>query len=487
MNSSNASFPRWKAVTVAAGAVMLVGLLPGCATLSTLQDQLKGSASKPETAPDTVVAKPAKVEPPPDPEPPKKTKLYEWTGEGRSVTRIVVDTNEQKARFYEGDKEVGWTMVASGVSKYPTPVGTFSVQEKVANKESNLYGKIYGQGGKLISSNAKVGKTPIPPGARFDGADMPYFLRLTGDGIGMHAGPIPKPGRPASHGCIRMPKGFAPIAFRHVGVGTQVSVVGKGPSYSTYLAQQRASAPRPKPATPAPARSPSETPEAAVAQSTALQTVAQAFTPPAQPAVPPADAAVPQAESVATAAPDAPKVPAVARDPVPPVAPAIATRTEPPEGQGAAAPSAAQVVPQGQAPGQVLPPSVPSGVAPAPVVVPTPNAARAEAPAAPVTTSTPGPTAPVATTPAAPGTVYYPAPRVPVYRATAQAPVLMPHPSAPVAVQQPIPQGQPPAAAPPRASSQPAASDSKSPEQPSAAVQPAVPAQPASQPAQGAG
>ena len=160
------------------------------------------------------------------------------------MSRIVVDVNEQKARFYEGDKEVGWTMVASGVSKFPTPVGRFSVTEKVANKESNLYGKIYGKGGQLISSNAKMGKTPIPAGARFDGADMPFYMRLTGDGIGMHAGPIPNPGRPASHGCIRMPKAFAPIAFRHVGVGTEVSIVGNGPSYSTYLAQQRAQAAR---------------------------------------------------------------------------------------------------------------------------------------------------------------------------------------------------------------------------------------------------
>ena len=170
------------------------------------------------------------------------------------MTRIVVDVDEQKARFYEGDNEVGWTMVASGVSKFPTPVGRFSVTEKVANKESNLYGKVYGKGGQLISSNAKMGKTPIPAGARFDGADMPYYMRLTGDGIGMHAGPIPNPGRPASHGCIRMPKAFAPIAFRHVGVGTEVSIVGKGPTYSAYLAQQRAQSPRPvvaaKPAAP---------------------------------------------------------------------------------------------------------------------------------------------------------------------------------------------------------------------------------------------
>ena len=244
MKNNRFSFPFPQALpsaTVALGAALTLALLSGCSALPKFTE-LQAEAATPTA--ETKLAQQSAPAPLPDPEPPKKTKLFEWTGKGRAVTRIVVDVDEQKARFYEGDKEVGWTMVASGVSKFPTPVGRFSVTEKVTNKESNLYGKIYGKGGQLISSNAKMGKTPIPTGARFDGADMPYYMRLTGDGIGMHAGPIPNPGRPASHGCIRMPKAFAPIAFRHVGVGTEVSIVGNGPSYATYLAQQRAQAAR---------------------------------------------------------------------------------------------------------------------------------------------------------------------------------------------------------------------------------------------------
>ena len=356
----NTSYPSI-ALSKAAAVAVLAGLLAGCSTLADLQTRMQTPAAAPKDAP-AVAAQPVKPEPLPDPEPAQKAKLYEWTGEGRAVTRVVVNVDEQKARFYEGDKEVGWTTVASGVSKYPTPVGAFSVQEKVANKESNLYGKIYGKGGQLINSNAKVGRTPIPEGARFDGADMPYFLRLTGDGIGMHAGPIPKPGRPASHGCIRMPKAFAPIAFRHVGVGTQVSIIGKGPSYSAYLAQQRASAPRPKPAaqapTQSPAQSPAGTPEA-VAQATSAapppdgvvpgSTSAEALGQTAVLAAPQgAPTSAESAAPVANAAPDAPKVPAVAHNPEPPVAPAIATRTEPPQTPVAAVPNAAQAAPQAQ-------------------------------------------------------------------------------------------------------------------------------------------
>jgi lipoprotein-anchoring transpeptidase ErfK/SrfK len=466
MNTSLPPIPLSRSATIAACATMVVALLSGCSALPKLPAQ----AQAPAVAPEAVVAKPAKPEPLPDAEPAKKTKLYEWTGEGRAVTRVVVNVDEQKARFYEGDKEVGWTTVASGVSKFPTPVGSYSVQEKVANKESNLYGKVYGKGGQLISSNAKVGKTPIPAGARFDGADMPYFLRLTGDGIGMHAGPIPNPGRPASHGCIRMPKAFAPIAFRHVGVGTQVSIVGKGPSYSAYLAQQRALAPRPKPATRTPTQTPTQmanqAPVAAPAAVAAgpefltgvpaeagVQATAQAVASPAHPG-----------GTVATAAAETSTVPAVAHEPVPPVAPAIAIRAE-----------------SGQPPGQVDA-QTPSPVAVAAPAV-APSAARVEGASAPSTMPLP---APAQAAPAAPTAVYYPAPQVPAYRASAQAPVFLPPPVAPVAAQTTAP-AQPAAAPQLKTPDAPAAAEPKAPDLPAATAQPAAPAQPAAQPAQGSG
>lgn len=170
--------------------------------------------------------------------------LYEWKGDGRSITRIVVNTNEQKARFYSGNEEIGWSTVATGLSKYPTPTGRFQVTEKVENKRSNLYGKVYGKGGRVLRSNVKVGRDPIPDGGRFEGAHMPFFMRLTDDGIGLHAGPIPNPGQPASHGCIRMPSKIAPVVFRHVSSGTPVTIEGKGPNYGDYVARQRAEAAR---------------------------------------------------------------------------------------------------------------------------------------------------------------------------------------------------------------------------------------------------
>lgn len=438
------------------GAALTLALLSGCAGFP------KPWESKAQDAPPAVEAKVAEQAaptpaPPPASEPARKAKLYEWTGEGRAVSRIVVDVDEQKARFYEGDKEVGWTMVASGVSKFPTPVGRFSVTEKVANKESNLYGKIYGKGGQLISSNAKMGKTQIPAGARFDGADMPFYMRLTGDGIGMHAGPIPNPGRPASHGCIRMPKAFAPIAFRHVGVGTEVSIVGNGPSYSTYLAQQRAQAARAvaaaKPAAPkAQGEGPVEarqtqgasetavagsesvgiaatgagvagaaagqgtseaatqtsaaaeagpkvampavaTPAVSPAPVTASQTPAAPITPQAAPTAPMPTAPVASAPIV-PAPVEAHKVPAVAHTPAPPVAPAIATRTEPAEAPAMPqAPAQGQVVPNPQATAAVVKTEgQPAAQVPASVHKPVPQVPEVQAPApVPVPAAVPAP------------------------------------------------------------------------------------------------
>ena len=227
---------------VIALAAPLVLSLSGCVEVNRF---LARAESKPaeDAERGRQVAEQTAPEPIPEPqEKPKSGKLYEWDGNGRRVSRIVVNTDEQKARFYDGQEQIGWTTVASGISKFPTPTGHFEVIEKVENKRSNLYGKIYSTGGKVVRSDAKAGRDPVPAGARFEGAKMPYFLRLTNDGIGLHAGPIPRPGRPASHGCIRMPGKLAPVLFEHVDLGTKVSIVGSGPNYGNYVQKQRAQA-----------------------------------------------------------------------------------------------------------------------------------------------------------------------------------------------------------------------------------------------------
>lgn len=185
--------------------------------------------------------------PPPEPVTPEKkapAPLFEWSGEGRAVSHMHINVDEQKARFFSGKHQIGWATVASGVRKFPTPVGDYKVLEKTADKKSNLYGKIYSKSGKIINSDAKIGRDPIPEGGRFEGAKMSYYLRLTGDGIGLHAGPIPNPGSRASHGCIRLPRSFAPLLFASVAVGTPVTISGDGPGYAAYIKAQNAAAAR---------------------------------------------------------------------------------------------------------------------------------------------------------------------------------------------------------------------------------------------------
>ena len=175
-----------------------------------------------------------KPEPPPPlaaKEKPKPKPLYEWNAEaaasakGPISIRIIVD--EQKAHVYKGKTEIGWTTVASGIHKYPTPVGEFKILERVEDKHSNLYGKIYDKDGKVTCSDARVGRDEIPEGGHFEGAQMHYWMRVTSDGVGMHVGPIPHPGSRASHGCIRLPREAARHLFETVSIGTPVSIIGK--------------------------------------------------------------------------------------------------------------------------------------------------------------------------------------------------------------------------------------------------------------------
>jgi hypothetical protein len=222
------------------GLGVLLLSLAGCAQLTSVVSKIDGTTDKESVGSEESVAEEA-ASAETVAEKPKPSKLYEWKGDGRNVSRIVIDTDQQRASFYSGEEEIGWSTIASGLPKHPTPVGEFAVIEKTANKRSNLYGKVV-KGGRVIHSNAKAGRDPVPAGASFEGAHMPYFMRLTYDGIGLHAGPIPRPGQPASHGCIRLPSTLAPVLFKHVSHGTPVKIVGKGPNYGNYMEKQRIAA-----------------------------------------------------------------------------------------------------------------------------------------------------------------------------------------------------------------------------------------------------
>ncbi len=146
-----------------------------------------------------------------------------WDGDGvQGPPSVRIALGEQRAYFYKSGELVGVSAIATGREGFDTPTGTFKIVQKDRDHKSNLYGDYVDASGNVIQKEVDVKKNPKPPGAIFDGAKMPNFMRITG-GVGMHEGFLP--GYPASHGCIRMPGFMAESFFRNVDVGTPVEIV----------------------------------------------------------------------------------------------------------------------------------------------------------------------------------------------------------------------------------------------------------------------
>ncbi len=111
-----------------------------------------------------------------------------------SPLRIVVDLTNQRALTFQGGALIGIASVSTGRRGHGTPTGVYPILEKARFHRSNIYSD----------------------------APMPYMQRLTWGGVALHAGY--NPGRPASHGCIRLPTGFARILFHATEVGGIVVV-----------------------------------------------------------------------------------------------------------------------------------------------------------------------------------------------------------------------------------------------------------------------
>jgi lipoprotein-anchoring transpeptidase ErfK/SrfK len=155
----------------------------------------------------------------------KVVRNFEWNPE-KSPTgkvKIVIVIGEQKAYVYRGGVQIGWTRVSTGKDGFETPHGNFKILQKSKDHKSNTYGKFVSlQTGEVVDWNADV-KMKVPPGCRYEPAGMPFFLRITWDGVGLHSGIVPP--HPASHGCIRVRKEIAPKLFEITSVGDAVSVV----------------------------------------------------------------------------------------------------------------------------------------------------------------------------------------------------------------------------------------------------------------------
>jgi len=195
-------------LALSAAATLLIG---GCANYDT---RLTNSSVKYLGVGETVVSPEAK-------EDLALRKSY-WDGEGiDGAPSIVIDLTKQTASFYKGDKLVGVSAISSGREGYDTPVGKYKILQKNQNHVSNLYGDFVDASGNVVQKNVSS-KDPCPPGAKFQGSPMPYFMRVSNAGVGMHQGFLP--GVPDSHGCIRMPEKMVKIFWDNAPMGTPVTI-----------------------------------------------------------------------------------------------------------------------------------------------------------------------------------------------------------------------------------------------------------------------
>jgi hypothetical protein len=123
--------------------------------------------------------------------PPKEATAPRQAGE---PIMAIVSIKSQQVTFYDAE---GWILrapVSTGVKGRETPAGIFAVVEKDLDHRSTMY----------------------------DDAWMPHMQRITWNGVALHGGPLP--GYAASHGCVRMPFGFAEKLFDKTQIGMRVII-----------------------------------------------------------------------------------------------------------------------------------------------------------------------------------------------------------------------------------------------------------------------
>ena len=121
---------------------------------------------------------------------------FVWNDRGipGGSTWIRVDLKSQLVSVFRSGHEIGTAVILYGGDGVPTPTGKFPILAKFKDHQSATYD-----------------------------APMPYTLRLTGDGVSIHASNV-RWGY-ATHGCIGVPQGFAEKLFAAVSVGDEVLIV----------------------------------------------------------------------------------------------------------------------------------------------------------------------------------------------------------------------------------------------------------------------
>jgi len=120
---------------------------------------------------------------------------YKWDDEGVPDGELVVtvDLKAESISVFRAGYEIGAAVITFGDSEKPTPTGVFPISQKDEDHVSNIYG-----------------------------SPMPYMLRLTNDGVAIHASDV-KWGW-GTRGCIGVPLEFARRLFEQAKLGDRVIV-----------------------------------------------------------------------------------------------------------------------------------------------------------------------------------------------------------------------------------------------------------------------
>lgn len=137
-------------------------------------------------------------------------------------TRLVVNLATQRAMLMVGAAVAVDTPISSGKRGGPTPVGKFTVLEKIRTHQSSTYGSFVDKRGRTVRSGISMKLDAAPAGTHYVADPMPYFCRFSTAGFGIHGGLLP--GYPASQGSIRVPDEAARFIYEKVRVGTAVEI-----------------------------------------------------------------------------------------------------------------------------------------------------------------------------------------------------------------------------------------------------------------------
>ena len=121
---------------------------------------------------------------------------WHWDEKGApsaGTTVVTVDLKANVLSVFRDGYEIGATAILTGHGDKPTPLGVFPITQKNRDHVSNLYD-----------------------------APMPYMMRLTNDGVAIHATKVEN--GYVTHGCVGVPEGFAAKLFAAARLGDRVIV-----------------------------------------------------------------------------------------------------------------------------------------------------------------------------------------------------------------------------------------------------------------------